>query len=70
MQNEEGIDTFLLKKVKEGPNKKQFHVEVGMIKIPTVQDGGTGNFERTMMFLNTKAFLNTSREQLGINFLK
>ena len=32
----------------------QIHVEVGMIKIPTVQDGDTGNFERTMLFLNTR----------------
>ena len=32
----------------------QFHVEVGLIKIPTVQDGYSGNFERTMLFLNTK----------------
>ena len=32
----------------------QFHVEVKLIKIPTVQDGDSGNFERTMLFLNTK----------------
>ena len=66
MQNEEEIDAFILKKVKEGPNKKQFHVEVGMIKVPTAQDGGIGNFEKRMMFLNTKTFRNTYREQLGI----
>ena len=27
---------------------------MGMIKTPTVQDGDSGNFERTMLFLNTK----------------
>ena len=32
----------------------QVHLEVGMIKIPTVQGGDSGNFERTMLFLNTK----------------
>ena len=30
----------------------QFDVEVGMI--PTVQDEATGNFEKTMLFLNTR----------------
>ena len=54
MQSKEEIDTLILERVKENPNKVQFHVEVGMIKIPTVQDGGSGNFERTMLFLNTK----------------
>ena len=49
MQNKEEIDALILERVKEGPN-----VEVGMIKVPTVQDGDTGNFERTMLFLNTK----------------
>ena len=32
----------------------QFHVKVGMIKIPTVQDGDSGNFEKILLFLNTK----------------
>ena len=54
MQNKEEIDALKLERVKEVPNKVQFHVEVGMIKIPTVQDGESGNFERTMLFLNTK----------------
>ena len=36
------------------PNKIQFHVEVGMIKIPTVQDEDTENSERTILFQNTK----------------
>ena len=48
MQNKEELDTLILERVKEGPTKVQFHVEVGMIKIPT------GNFERTMLVLNTK----------------
>ena len=55
MQNKEEIDALILERVIEGPNKVQFHVEVGMIKIPTLQDGTTGNFERTMLFLNTNA---------------
>ena len=54
MQTKEEIDALILERVKEGPNKVQFHVEMEMIKIPTVQDGDTGNFERTMLFLNTK----------------
>ena len=54
MQNKEEIDALIQERVKEGPNKVQFHVEVGMIKTPTEQDGGTGNFERTMLFLNTR----------------
>ena len=54
MQNKEEIDALILERVKEGPNKVQFYMEVGMIKIPTVQDGDSGNFERTMLFLNTK----------------
>ena len=53
MQNKEKIDACILERVKEGPNKVQFHVEVGMIKITSVQDGDTGNFEKTMLFLNT-----------------
>ena len=31
MQNKEEIDALILERVKEGPNKVQFHVEVGMI---------------------------------------
>ena len=54
MQNKEEIDALILERVEEGPNKVQFHVEVGMIKIPTVQDRDSGNFERTMLFLNTR----------------
>ena len=54
MQNKEEIDALILERVKEEPNKVPFHVEVGMIKTPTVQDGDSGNFERTMVFLNTK----------------
>ena len=54
MQNKDEIDALILERVKEGPNKVQFHVEVGMIKIPTVQYGDSGYFERTMLFLNTK----------------
>ena len=50
----EEIEALILERVKEGPNKVQFHVEMKMIKIPTVQDGDSGNFERTMLFLNTK----------------
>ena len=46
MQNKEEIDALILERVKEGPNKVQFHVEEGMIKIPTVQDGDSGNFEK------------------------
>ena len=52
--NKEEIDVLILENVKEGPNKIQFHVEVGMIKIPTVQDEDTRNFQRIMQFLNTK----------------
>ena len=54
MQNKEEIDALILERVKEDPNKVQFHVEVGITKIPTVQDGDTGNFERTMLFLSIK----------------
>ena len=54
MPNKEEIDVFILERIKEGPNKMQFHVEVGMIKIPTRQDEDTGNFDMTMLFLNTK----------------
>ena len=54
MQNKEEIDALIQERIKEGPNKVQFHAEVGMIKITTVQDGDTGNFERTMLFLNTR----------------
>ena len=54
MQNKEEIDALILERVKEGPNKVQFHVEVRMTKTPAVQDGDSGNFERTMLFLNTK----------------
>ena len=53
MQNKEKIDTLMLERVKEGPDNVQLHVEVGMIKIPTVQDGDSGNFERNMLFLKT-----------------
>ena len=66
MQNEEEIDALILKKLNEGPNKKTIPRESGMIKVLTVQDGGTGKFERIMMFLNTKTFRNAYREQLGI----
>ena len=54
MQNKEEIDARILDSVKEGPNKLQIHLEVGMIKIPTVQDGDSRNVKRTMLFLNTK----------------
>ena len=54
MQNKEEIDALILERVKKGPNKVQFYVEVGMIKNSTVQDGDSGNFERAMLFLNTK----------------
>ena len=54
MQNKEEVDALIVERVKGGPNKVQFHLEAGMIKIPTVQDGDSGNFERTMLFLNTK----------------
>ena len=54
MQNKKEIDALILVSVKDGANKVQFHVEVGMIKIPTVNDGDTGHFERTMLFLNNK----------------
>ena len=54
MPNKEEIDVFILERIKEGPNKMQFHVEVGMIKIPTRQDEDIGNFDMTMLFLNTK----------------
>ena len=53
MQNKEEIDALILKMVKEDPNLVQFHVEVGMIKIPTVQDGDREKFESTMLFLKT-----------------
>ena len=39
MQSKKQIDALILGRVKEGPNKVQVHVEVGKIKIPTVQDG-------------------------------
>ena len=32
MQNKEEIDALILERVKEGSDKVQFHVEVGMIK--------------------------------------
>ena len=54
-QNKEETDAIILERVKEGPNKVQFHVEVGMIKIPTVQDGATGNFEGAMLIPNIRA---------------
>ena len=44
IQNKDELDALILKKVKEGPNKVQLHVE----------DGDTKNLERTMLFLNTK----------------
>ena len=44
MQYKEEIDALILEMVKEGPNKVQFHVEVRMIKSPTVQPGDTRNF--------------------------
>ena len=56
MQNKEGIDALILERVKEGLNKVQFHMEMGMIKAPTMQDGDSGNFERTMLFLKTKTW--------------
>ena len=54
MQKKDERYALILERVREGPKKVQFHVELGMIKTPTVQDGYTGNFERTMVFLNTK----------------
>ena len=53
MQNKEEIDALIVERVIEGPNKVQIYVEVGMIKTPIVQDGDSGNFGRTMLFLNT-----------------
>ena len=53
MQNKEEIDALILERVKEGPNKVQFHVEVEMNEVLTVQDGDTGNFERIRLFQNT-----------------
>ena len=70
MQNKEEIDALILERVKEGPNKVQFHVEVGMIKIPTVQDGDSGNFERTMLFLNTKTLTVYFEGIAGVQFLE
>ena len=70
MQNKEQIDALILERVKEGPNKVQFHVEVGMIKIPTVQDGDSGNFERTMLFLNTKTLTVYFEGIAGVQFLE
>ena len=63
MQNKEEIDALILERVREGPNKVQFHVEVGRIKIPTVQDGDSGNIERTMLFLNTKTLTRIAGDQ-------
>ena len=54
MQNKEEIDALILERVKEGPNKVQFHVEVGSLEVPTMQDWDTGNFEKTMLLLSTK----------------
>ena len=70
MQNKEEIDALILERVKEGPNKVQFHVEVGMIKNPTVQDGDSGNFKRTMLFLNTKTLTVYFEGIAGDQFLK
>ena len=39
---------------KRAQKKLHFHVEIGMIKVPTVQYGDSGKFERTMLILNTK----------------
>ena len=39
MQNQEEKDALILKNIKEGPSKKQLYVEVGMIKVPNVQEG-------------------------------
>ena len=44
----------MLERIKEGTNKVQFHVEVVLIKNPTVQDRDTRNFEKAMLFLNTE----------------
>ena len=41
-----------------------------MIKIPTVQDGDSGNFERTMLFLNTKTLTVYFEEISGDQFLE
>ena len=54
IKNKEEIDALILERVKEGPNKVQFYMEMVMIKSPTVQDGVSGNFGSTMLFLNTK----------------
>ena len=70
MENKEEIDALILERVKEGPNKVQFHVEVGMIKNPTVQDGDSGKIERIMLFLNTKTLTVYFEGIAGDQFLK
>ena len=45
MQNKEEIGALILERVKE----VQFHVKLGMIKVLTVQDRDSENFERTKL---------------------
>ena len=54
MQNKKKTFALMLERFNEGTNKLKFHVEVVRIKIPALQDGDTGKFERTMLFPNTK----------------
>ena len=65
MQNKEEIDALIVERVKEGPNKVQFHIEVAMIKIPTVQDGDTGYYKISIQFLNTKTSPETGRVRVA-----
>ena len=69
-ENKEEIDALILERVKEGPHKVQFHVKVVMIKIPTVQDGDSGIFERNMLFLNTKTLTVYFEEIAGDQLLE
>ena len=41
-----------------------------MIKIPTVQDGDTGNFERTKLFLNFKTLTVYFEGTAGVKYLE
>ena len=63
MQNKEEIGALILEMVKE----VQFHVELGMIKILTVQDRDSENFERTKLFVNTKTLTVYFEGIAGIN---
>ena len=54
MKSKEEFDALNLEVFKEGPNKVQFHMEVVKIKTLTVRDAKSGNYEKSVLFVNTK----------------